>query len=159
VARTGAIGLIAVAGIERFKGGTRVEFLCGGRALRAFGRQRDVLAACVRQLSVLPAELPAALERLQAEGKQQRSAMRDLQGRLVQHEADALAALAGEVRGVRLVAARVEGFDAQGLKGLAQAIAERPGHAAVLVGGDSPASLAVARAADVASTQGPSCVS
>jgi len=149
VARTGAIGLVAVAGLERFKGGTRVEFLCGGRALRAFGRQRDVLAACVRQLSVLPGELPAALERLQADGRQQRSTMRDLQGRLVQHEAAALAAAAEDVRGVRLVAARVEGYDAQGLKGLAQAVAERPGHAAVLVGADSPASLVVARAADV----------
>jgi len=33
VARTGAIGVIAVASWERFKGGQRIEFLCGGRAL------------------------------------------------------------------------------------------------------------------------------
>ena len=66
VARTGAIGIIAVAGSERFKGGTRLEFLCGGRALAGFHALGDSVAASVRLLSVLPAELPAAIERQQA---------------------------------------------------------------------------------------------
>ena len=35
VARTGGIGIIAIASWERFKGGQRIEFLCGGRALSA----------------------------------------------------------------------------------------------------------------------------
>ena len=35
VARTGAIGSVVVASSERFRGGTRVEFLCGVRATRA----------------------------------------------------------------------------------------------------------------------------
>ena len=60
VARTGAIGIIAVAGSEKFKGGTRLEFLCGGRALAGFHALGDSVAASVRLLSVLPAELPAA---------------------------------------------------------------------------------------------------
>ena len=42
--RTGAVGIIAVTGFERFKGGTRVEFVCGGRALARFRQQRDVIA-------------------------------------------------------------------------------------------------------------------
>jgi alanyl-tRNA synthetase len=150
VGRTGAIGVVAIAGHERFKGGTRVEFLCGGRALRAFAASRDVIAASVRHLSVLPAELPAGIERLQAEGKEQRAVTRDLRARLVRHEAAALAATAIRAGEVQLAAQRVEGFDALGLKGLAQEIAARPGHAAVLLGADSPASLVVARAGDVA---------
>src|SRR5262252_4233926 len=36
VARTGGIGLIAVASWERFRGGQRLEFLCGGRALTGY---------------------------------------------------------------------------------------------------------------------------
>ena len=36
VGRTGAIGIIAVSSTERFKGGTRVGFVCGGLALRQF---------------------------------------------------------------------------------------------------------------------------
>ena len=54
VARTGAIGVIAVARWDRFKGGQRLEFVCGGRALRAYRSLRDAAGASVRLLSVLP---------------------------------------------------------------------------------------------------------
>ena len=43
VARTGGIGVIAVAAWERFKGGQRVEFLCGGRALAGYRALRDAV--------------------------------------------------------------------------------------------------------------------
>src|SRR3954468_22141460 len=87
VARSGGIGVIAVCGTERFKGGTRVEFVCGGRALTRFRQQRDVLAAITRQLSVVPAEVAAAIERLQSENKAQRTLARSLQSQLVGYEA------------------------------------------------------------------------
>jgi len=41
VARTGAIGIIAVSATERFRGGSRITFLCGGRALTGFRGLRD----------------------------------------------------------------------------------------------------------------------
>ena len=52
VPRTGAIGAIVVLAWERYKGGTRVSFVCGGRAVTAFHVLRDVVAATVRQLSI-----------------------------------------------------------------------------------------------------------
>ena len=58
VARTGGIGVIAVASWERFKGGQRLSFLCGGRALGGYRALRDAVAGAVRLLSVLPEELP-----------------------------------------------------------------------------------------------------
>jgi alanyl-tRNA synthetase len=67
----------------------------------------------------------------------------------VEHEAVALAGRARETNGVRLVAERLDGFDAQALKGLAQAIIARPGHAVVLLGSGAAAPIVVARAADV----------
>jgi len=39
VERTGAIGMIAIGGWEKFKGGSRVEFLCGGRARHQHGQR------------------------------------------------------------------------------------------------------------------------
>ena len=60
VARTGGIGVIAVIGWEKFKGGTRVEFQCGGRVLGRFREWREALAATNRLLSVSPAELAPA---------------------------------------------------------------------------------------------------
>ena len=81
VARTGGIGIIAVASWERFKGGQRLSFLCGGRALGGYRALRDAVSGAVRLLSVLPDELPASIERLQAEAKEQKKAMVRLQSR------------------------------------------------------------------------------
>ena len=57
VSHTGEIGPIAVRGWERFKGGTRLEFVCGGRTRVAFRALRDTVTAASRLLSVLPDEL------------------------------------------------------------------------------------------------------
>jgi alanyl-tRNA synthetase len=147
VARTGAIGLIAVAAAERFRGGSRITFLCGGRALAGYRTLRDAVAGSVRALSVLPGELPAAIERLQADGKDLRKQIKEFQLRLASHEADALADAAVEAGTIRLVAASLPGWDAAGLKLIAARIAERPGHVAVLVGDPAPAAIVVARSA------------
>jgi alanyl-tRNA synthetase len=149
VARTGAIGMIAVAGAERFKGATRLEFLCGGRALAGFHGLRGSVAASVRHLSVLPAELPAAIERQQAEARELRRQLKDLQQKLATHEAAALAASAESIGPIRAVVAALEGWDANGLKTIAAAIAARPGHLAVLLSAAAPTAIVVARAADV----------
>ena len=149
VAAAGAIGLIAVTGFERFKGGIRLEFVCGGRALARIREQRDVIARAVRHLSVLPLDLPGAIERLQDDLKAQKGAVRALQQRLVRYEAGAYAARASDVAGVLLVAERVDGWDVQGLKALATEIAARPGHAAVLLSGETPPLIVIARAANL----------
>lgn len=150
VSRTGAIGIIVVAATERVRGGSRVTFLCGGRALAGYRALRDAVAGSVRALSVLPGELPAAIERLQAEGKDLRRQIKDFQGKQAAHEADALAAGAEAAGNVRLVAAALPGWDAGGLKTIASRIAERADHVAVLVGEPAPAALVVARGAGVA---------
>jgi alanyl-tRNA synthetase len=145
VARTGAIGIIAITGWERFKGGLRVGFACGGRALRAHRRLRDTAAASIRLLSVLPDELPAAIERVQADAKESKRTIRNLQLQLAGHEAEALAA-AGDGR----VVAALPGWDQAGLKAIASAVAARAGHVAALISAESPAAIVVARHPDAA---------
>jgi alanyl-tRNA synthetase len=140
VTRTGAIGVIAVAGWERFKGGSRIEFVCGGRALAGFGALRDSVAASVRLLSVLPADLPAGIERLQAEAKDLKRHIKGMQGQLAGVEAERLLAEAGG----RVVVAAMDGWDPAGLKSIAASIVERPGCVAVLFGTPAPASVVVA---------------
>ena len=76
VSRTGGIGVIAIGGWEKFRGGSRVEFLCGGRALNCFRLWRDSLAATQKFLSVAPDEMAAAVERMQADSKAQQRALR-----------------------------------------------------------------------------------
>jgi alanyl-tRNA synthetase len=141
VVRTGAIGMIVITGWERFKGGTRVSFACGGRAVRAHRRLRDIVGSSLRLLSVAPEELPAGIERLQAEGKENKRLIRDLQAKLSRHEAATLGAAAGDGP----VIAALEGWDQNGLKAIASAIAERPGAVAALVGLASPSAIVIAR--------------
>ena len=149
VARTGAIGIIAVSATERVRGGSRLTFLCGGRALAGFRTLRDVVAGSVRVLSVLPGDLAGAIERQQADNKELRKQIKDLQTRAAVHEADALAAGAEETAAGRLVTAALPGWDAAGLKAIAARIVERPGHIAVVVGTPAPAAIVVARAPDL----------
>jgi alanyl-tRNA synthetase len=150
VARTGEIGLIAVTGAEKFRGGTRLTFVCGGRALQALRGYRDAVAGSVRSLSVLPHELPAAVERIQAEGKQARKTVARLQSELAVHEAARLIAAAPLADGVRRAAHVLDGWDAAGLKAVASSMTAQAGVAAVLIGTSAPIAIVVARSSDVA---------
>ena len=149
VGRTGAIGIIAISGWERLRGGTRLEFRCGSRALHAHRMLRDTAAASGRLLSTSSDELPQAIERLQEDGKELRRRVKDLESRLAGYEADAVAARAVDVHGVRLVAEAVPDADMNAIKTIAQGVAARPGHVAVLLTATSPASVIIARAPDV----------
>ena len=149
VRRTGGIGIIAVAGFERFKGGMRVEFVCGYRALQAYRGLKNSVAGGVRLLSVLPDELPAAIERLQTTNDSSRSRRRLLYEKLATHEAAILGAAGERLGAATVVAAAVPGWDANGLKKLASAIVARPGTVAVLTSSESPALVVVAPSPDL----------
>jgi alanyl-tRNA synthetase len=150
VARTGEIGLLAISSWERFKGGTRVEFRCGVRALRAWRTLRDTVAAASRLISTGPEDLANGTERMQTENRELKKRTKDLEGRLAGFEAAALAAKAAEVAGMRVVIECLPDLDLNGLKTIAQGIAARPGHAAVLLTSSAPVSIVIARAPDLA---------
>jgi len=148
VASTGAIGNIEVASSERFRGGTRVEFVCGVRALNAYRVLRDAMAASVRLVSVLPSELPDGIERLQADARDMKRQIKDLQSRLAGFEGAALADGAQPYGNIFAVVAAVGRSDQAGLKALAATITARAGHVAVLLSAPGPSAAVIARAAD-----------
>ena len=149
VLRTGAIGIIAISGWERFRGGTRLEFKCGGRALHAHRTLRDIVRDTTGLLSIAASELPQATERLQGDSKELRRRLKDADARLASFEADALAASAEEACGLRLVVKALADHDAGALKLMAQTIVARSGHVVVFVSKQAPRSIVVARSADV----------
>ena len=123
VARTGGIGIIAVTGWEKFRGGhargvpVRRPRAGGGSAWR------DALAATLKHLSVAPEELAAGVERLQDEGKALQRALRGMQEKLAVHEAQALVARGRRVGDRLVIVEAMDGWDAQGLKAMAAAAA------------------------------------
>ena len=149
VARTGAIGLIAVLSTERLRGGSRLTFACGGRALRTLRTYRDAVAGSVRALSVLPGQLPAAVERILEESKALRKQVKGLQERLAAHEGARLLEAAPQVGGVRLLIQVLDGWDVAGLKALAAAATAGAPACVVLISSAAPVSIVVARSAGV----------
>jgi alanyl-tRNA synthetase len=144
VERTGAIGVIATGAVERFKGGQRLEFFCGGRALDQFRSMRDTLAGAIRLLSVLPGELPGAIDRLLTDARDQQRTVIALRQDLASYRAVEMAAAAEPSTAGRLVLRVVDG-DANGLRSLASAIVSKPGFIVVLVSSERPARVVAAR--------------
>jgi alanyl-tRNA synthetase len=141
VERTGAIGVIAIGSVEKFKGGSRVEFLCGGRALQRFRLWRGALGSMQKHLSVPPIEMAPAIERMQEDAKGAQRTIRGFQEKLATHEAHALLA-----KGSPIIVEALEGWDAQGLKAIAAAVtASNPSAIVGLFTTTTPAQVVIAR--------------
>jgi len=134
VAHTGEIGLIKIVRLDHRGDETRVEFLCGGRALRDYRAKNTMAHRLAGLLTVGHWELDQAVERLQAEAKQLRRDMRRAHGRLLKVEAAELAETAvvhGPYRVVRHVW-ETPGKPPGELRALAQELAQRPDTVALL---------------------------
>lgn len=84
---TGEIGLLLLGKTEKVRDTIRIEFVCGGRALRRARRDYDALSRMARLFSTAIEEVPAAAEALQ-----ERAAEADKQNRRMSGE---LAAIRG----------------------------------------------------------------
>jgi alanyl-tRNA synthetase len=150
VSRTGAIGSVVVAAAEKFKGGTRVTFACGSRAVRAFQSLRDAVGGSVRLLSVLPNELPASIERMQAETKDLRRTLKRFQEALASHEAARLIGASELGQGpVLLMVEGLDGWDASGLKAIATHITAQASAVVALFSKAPPHAVVIARSPGV----------
>lgn len=148
VPQTGVIGAIGIAAWERFKGGSRIAFVCGGRLVASHGRLRDVVTAATRQLSVSASDLEGTIGRLLDEGRDRTRLIRNLQESLASYQAQTLREQAETIHGLRVVLREASGSDAAALKTLAAAVVGEPGLVAVLVGDGHPAPVVVARSPD-----------
>lgn len=102
--RTGEVGLIAVRGWERAKRMCRVEFVCGGRALRDYRRANDAAKAVASLLTTRREDIPARVAHLLEEHRHSLRRIRELTRRLAEEEAERLAREAPMIGAIRLVA-------------------------------------------------------
>ncbi|HEY7728318.1 MAG TPA: alanyl-tRNA editing protein [Candidatus Eisenbacteria bacterium] len=92
VGRSGQVGVIALLGAERYKGGTRIEFVCGGRALRRQRERSRLLRTLGLAFTAGEADLPAAVERLKEERDRLGRRLRALLKDALERESETLAA-------------------------------------------------------------------
>ncbi len=147
VVRTGEVGVIAIRSWEKLRGGLRIEFVCGGRALGEFRRLRDTVAGCIRYLSVAPEELPASIERLQQDNKNQQRTLRGFQEQLAAHEAAALVTRGQRMGQAIVVVESPDGWDQAGLKMLVAQAMTTPGVVMVLFTPNEPHAMVIGRSA------------
>jgi alanyl-tRNA synthetase len=137
VARTGGVGAVVITNVERHKAGSRVEFVCGAREVRVMRDVLDSVSRSIRLLSVLPAELPASIERLQADHRAAVRSVDELRSTLAGHDAARLATRAVTVESVPIVC-EVSEADDEAIKQIAGLVATEQGMAAVLVANRVP---------------------
>jgi alanyl-tRNA synthetase len=153
VQAAGEIGLIKVVRAERRGEETRVEFLCGWRALADYGRKNTLLLDLAREQSVGWWELSEAVARYDAELKEARRELRRAHDALLDAEAEALwqAAIPLPAAEARAVRAYLPARPPDELKILAQRLAARSGTMVLLGAGAAgdKGHLVFARSADL----------
>lgn len=149
VRQTGEIGMIKVVRTERRAEKTRVEFRCGGRALRDYRDKNALASQMTSALSCGLGEVEGAVTRLQEDYKQTMRALKAATAELIEYEAEHLRANAPEIGGARVVRQTLIDRDPADLRALANRLIAQPGTIALLGASGDRAQVIVARSADL----------
>lgn len=77
LAATGGVGTILFTDAQHYKGGTRLWFVCGGRATAAVRTVQNIVSALAKQYSTSREELPAAIRKQADELASSKSELRE----------------------------------------------------------------------------------
>ena len=114
---TGMLGSVKVIRHEKHKGGCRVEFVCGSRALADADKKNSTLLAVAQGLSVKPEQVPDALAKLKADLLAQ---LDDVKSKLLKIEEAQLQELYENApttaAGTKILAVPLDGHDAKDIK-------------------------------------------
>ncbi len=153
VQRTGDIGLfkfIAEGGVSA--GVRRVEALTGQAAIDHIQTQEQRLQQLASELGSSVAEAADKLQALQERGKRLERELQALKAKAAAGSTGDLAAQAVDVAGIRVLAARLEGFDAKTLRDTVDRLKQQLGDAAIVL-----ASVNGGKASLVAGVNGSAC--
>jgi alanyl-tRNA synthetase len=138
VRATGEVGVIKITRGERRGAETRIEFLCGGRALADYRTKNALLMGLAQEYTVGHGEVADMVHRLDADLKDTRRELRRTRDRLLGAEAVALWHESVQIGSVRVVRADLAGRAADDLKHLAQRLIAQPQTVALLAASGAP---------------------
>jgi alanyl-tRNA synthetase len=148
-ARTGEVGPVAIRRWEHRGGETRVEFLCGWRALRDYHWKTAAINELALSFSVRDTDLPEAVLRLRDESATQRRELARLREEYLNVEAERLLADADDWQGKRIVVRAYRDREPQEIRKLASLLTASPRTVALLGVGGERARLVFARSGDL----------
>ncbi len=111
----------------------RIEALTGDGVLEYYRKQEEILNEACKTLKTTPSDLVSRITHLQGELKAALSEKESLKSRLAQGALGDVMDQVVEVKGVKLLAAKVEGVDMNGLRDLGDQLKSRLGEGVVVL--------------------------
>jgi alanyl-tRNA synthetase len=134
VTRLGEIGMFKITGEGSVAAGVRrIEAISGDGALRDYQNSLATIRNAAAHLNVASDELLSAIERQADSVKQLEKQLETLKRKAASSLAGELVEQAQTVKGVRLIAAQVDGFDREALRQLVDALRKKLGSGVVLL--------------------------
>ena len=152
VSRTGDIGLFKIVSEGGVAAGIRrVEAVTGAHALAYVQATENKLKDAAGLLRASPDDLAEKIQQALERAKTLEKELAALKGKLASSAGDDLSAQVKEIKGVKLLAAQVDGVDGNGLRTLMDQLKNKLGSAIILLGSssDGKASLIAGVTADL----------
>jgi alanyl-tRNA synthetase len=147
VRRTGDIGLCKIVSEGSISAGVRrVEAITGGGALRRFQQAADSLGRISRLVRASEPELVEHVEKLLAHQRALERQVEQLRGKVAQAQLGDLEQQARVLKGVKVLAGRVDGLDRQQMRVLADSLRNRWKTAVVVLASAEDSSVAIVSA-------------
>ena len=134
VGNTGSIMLFKILSESGIAAGVRrIEALTGNAVLDYYRKQEDMVNAAAKALTANPSELLEKISHHQTEQKSLQSENESLKSKLAQGSLGNVMDQVVEVKGVKLLAAKLEGVDMNGLRDLGDQLKDKLGEGVVVL--------------------------
>ncbi len=134
VANTGEIMLFKIVSEAGIAAGVRrIEALTGKGVIEYYKKQEEMLQEAAKALKANPSQVVEKIQHLQSELKAVSSENESLKSKLAQGALGDVMDRVVEVKGIRLLAAKVEGVDMNGLRDLGDQLKEKLGEGVVVL--------------------------
>jgi alanyl-tRNA synthetase len=156
VKNTGSIGAFKILSESGVAAGVRrIEALTGNGVMKYYKEMEDKVLAAAKVLKANPANLIEKAEHLVAENKALHSELESMKSKAAKEALGDVMDQVMEVKGVKLLAAKVSGVDMNGLRDLGDQLKEKLGEGVILLASDMDGKVSlVAMATEGAMAQG-----
>ena len=157
-AMSGEVGTIKITAAAKYKGGTRIWFACGMRAVEASRREHMLVDALARRFSTKPEEVYDAVKKQGDEYATLRAELKKRTEALLEMQAEELLKNAKIAKGIKVIVHAAQGLSTQELRAFSEKLLAGGKTVVALFGvnGDT-ASYVLARSADVGFSMRQAC--
>ena len=135
VRHTGQLGLFKIINETAVAAGVRrIEALTGKAAVKHVASEEALLRELSQKLQTTPSELPEKIDRLLQEQRELSREVERFKAKLTGSQSEELLEQTMEIGDIRVLAAKVEGLDAAGLRSLGDQLRDKLGSGVILLG-------------------------